>query len=409
MNLVTALDPSSAPSSAPSGVPYDGLRVLDLSQGLAGPYCGMLLAHYGAEVIKLEPPGGDWSRALGTRYGSHSALDVACNRGKRSLVLDMKNELGKRAARRIADGCDVIIESFRPGVVQRLGLGYEEVSRTNPKLIYLSVSGFGQTGPYANRAGTDMVMQAFSGMMSLNRDATGTPSRVSFLVADTVTALYGFQTLSVALYARRQSGQGAYLDVSLMQSCAAFLAPKIIEGALEGDAPRQLNAPAGTYRTQDGWITITLSKEAHFHALCRAMGCESLILDARFASFTARADHVSELAPKIQQALLVRNTQEWIDQLQQHDVLCNRVYAMSDWISDPHVLATQGYRFMEVPGMGEVPIAGLPADQFLGSGPDTWPGVGEHSEAVLKDFGLTAEEIDEMKSKAAVICGGPER
>jgi crotonobetainyl-CoA:carnitine CoA-transferase CaiB-like acyl-CoA transferase len=376
-----------------SALPYKNLRVLDLSQGLAGPYCGMLLAHYGADVVKLEPPGGDWSRHLGTRYGDHTALDVACNGGKRSLVLDLKTPQGKAAAQRIAARCDVVIEGFRPGVAAKLGLGYEELSRTNAQVIYLSVSGFGQQGPYAHRPATDTVIQAFSGMMSLNRDASGKPSRTGFLVADTCTALYAFQSVSVALYAKRQSGQGAYLDVSLMQSCAAFLSFKLMQDVLEGGSPRLLNAPAGTYRTADGWIAITLSKEEHFRSLCQALSREALLDDARFATFEARADHSTELVPLMQEALLGRSTQEWIARLEQHDVLCNRVYEIADWLADPHVQATQSYNLAAVPGMGEVPIAAIPAGGVLGREAQSWPRTGEHSEEILGDYGFSAAEI----------------
>ena len=383
--------------------PFAALRVLDLSQGLAGPYCGMLLAHYGADVVKLEPPGGDWARALGTRYGSHSALDAVCNRGKRSLVLDLKHPDGRAAAQRIAAQCDVVIESFRPGVAAKLGVGYESVRASNPNVIYLSVSGFGQDGPYTSRPGTDMVVQAFSGMMSFNRDAGGKPNRIGFLVADTSTALYAFQAVSVALYARRDTGRGAFLDVSLLQASAAFIASKIVEGALEGDAPRQLNAPAGSYRTQDGWITITMSKEEHFGALCRALARQELTTDPRFATFVARADNLAALAPLIQEPLLARTTAEWIDTLERHDVLCNRVYAISDWLSDPHVLATGAFRKTQVEGMGEVPIAAIPGDDALvestaDAGP---PELGQHSRAVLRSFGLRDDEIERMAASGA--------
>jgi crotonobetainyl-CoA:carnitine CoA-transferase CaiB-like acyl-CoA transferase len=410
----------SAPHAAAHGfaamtstAPFADLRVLDLSQGLAGPYCGMLLAHYGADVVKLEPPAGDWARALGTRYGSHSALDAVCNRGKQSLVLDLKNDRGRDAARRIAEQCDVIIESFRPGVVAKLGLGYEALRAANPGVVYVSVSGFGQSGPYAARPGTDMVAQSFSGMMSLNRDGSGKPNRIGLLVSDTVTALYAFQSVCVALYARRDTGRGAWLDISLIQSSAAFLAPKIIEGALEGDVPRQLNAPAGSYRTRDGWITITLSKEEHFAALCAAIGREALAADARFADFERRADNLAELAPLIQEPLIARNTAEWIEILERHDVLCNRVYAMSDWLDDPHVRAVGGYRTAQIAGMGPAPIAAIPGSDALlqGAAPDTWPEIGEHSHLVLARFGFGAEEIAAMLESGAVpaLQGGRSR
>ena len=389
--------------------PFAKLRVLDLSQGLAGPYCGMLLAHYGAEVVKLEPPGGDWARSLGAHYGSHSALDAVCSQGKKSLVLDLKKDAAREAARRIASQCDVVIEGFRPGVVTKLGLGYHEVRASNPSVIYLSVSGFGQSGPYASRPATDMMLQAFSGMMSFNRDASGKPNRIGFLVADTATALYAFQAVCVALYARRDTRQGAYLDISLMQSCAAFLAPKIIEGRLEGDAPRQLNAPAGSYRTKDGWITVTLSKEEHFASLCRAVGREALLADSRFSDFMQRADNLAVLAPLIQEALLVLTTDEWIEVLQRHDVLCSRVYAISDWLADPHVQATGGYVTAHISDMGEVPIAALPGAARVPPSLDSaaWPEVGEHSEAVLASFGFGDAEINGLIESEAVKASKP--
>ncbi len=385
---------------------FAGLRVLDFSQGLAGPYCGMLLAHYGADVVKLEPPGGDWARALGVRYGEHSAIDVACNRGKRSIALDLKHAEGRAAARRIAVQCDVVIEGFRPGVVAKLGLDHAAIREANSGVVYLSVSAFGQRGPYAARPGTDMVLQAFSGMMSFNRDAGGKPNRVGFLVADTVTALYAFQAVSVALYARRDSGQGAFLDVSLMQACAAFLAPKLVEGRLEGDAPRQVNAPAGTYRTQDGWITITLSKEEHFRALCRAIDREVLAAEERFSDFVRRADRAAELVALIQAPLLERTTAEWLERLERHDVLCNRVYGMSDWLADPHVTASGAYAAHEIPGMGEVPIPAIPGAAAPPDAADArWPGIGEHGREVLDSFGFSPDEIERLAS--AGVLGLP--
>lgn len=390
--------------------PYANLRVLDLSQGLAGPYCGMLLAQYGADVVKLEPPSGDWARALGTRYGQHSALDAVCNRGKRSLVLNLKQAAARAAAQRIAALCDVVIESFRPGVAARLGLGYDSVRAVNPSVVYVSVSGFGQTGPYSERPGTDMVLQSFSGMMSFNRDSTGKPNRIGFLVSDTVTALYAFQALSVALYARRDCGRGVFLDVSLMQASAAFIAPKVVEGALEGDLPRQLNAPAGTYRTADGWITITMSKEEHFPALCRAIDLEALIADARFTDFSRRADNLTALAPLIQERLLARTTADWITILQHHDVLCNRVHAISDWLRDEHVNATGGYEMAAVAGMGDVPLVTIPGVRELAphSHPPSSPEVGAHSREVLASFGFTADEIDALAAGGALQPDGPQ-
>jgi crotonobetainyl-CoA:carnitine CoA-transferase CaiB-like acyl-CoA transferase len=221
--------------SATHDAPYRGLRVLDFGQGIASPYCAMLLGVYGAEVIKVEPPEGDWSRYLGTTYGSHTALSAVYNRGKHSLCLDLKHDEGIRIARRLAGDCDVFIEGFRPGVAARLGIGYEDLARDNPGLIYLSVSGFGQVGPYSKRPGSDSVAQAFSGLVSVNVGNDKTPHRVGTTISDVATGVYAFQAIAAALFARATVGTGRWIDISLTQSTAALLGHKVAEHVLEGD------------------------------------------------------------------------------------------------------------------------------------------------------------------------------
>jgi crotonobetainyl-CoA:carnitine CoA-transferase CaiB-like acyl-CoA transferase len=225
---------------------YSGLRVLDLGQGVAAPYCAMLLAMQGAEVVKLEPPEGDWSRGLGTRYdGGHTAMSAHYNRGKESIALDLKAPAARVIASALADRADIVIEGFRPGVADRLGLGYPALAARNPRLLYLSVSGFGQDGPYAQLPCTDSVAQAFSGLMSVNLGNDGMPHRVGAIIVDTLTGLYAAQMLGVALYARERSGRGRRLEVSLTQCAAAILGHKLVEHVLEGGTPRALNIPTG--------------------------------------------------------------------------------------------------------------------------------------------------------------------
>ena len=270
--------------------PYRGLRVLDFGQGIASPYCAMLLGVYGAEVIKVEPPEGDWSRYLGTTYGSHTALSAVYNRGKRSLCLDLKHPEGIAIARRLAGECDVLIEGFRPGVAARLGIGYEELSRDNPGLIYLSVSGFGQDGPYSKRPGSDSVAQAFSGLVSVNLGNDKIPHRVGTTISDVATGVYAFQAIATALFARATVGTGRWIDVNLAQSTAALLGHKAAEYVLEGGTPRALNVPAGSYQTSDGWMMVTLVNEAQYKRLCAAIEREDLASDPRYADFAKRAD-----------------------------------------------------------------------------------------------------------------------
>lgn len=386
-------------------LPYAGLKVIDLSQGLAGPLCTMLLAQHGANVIKIEPEAGDWSRHLGTRHAGRTALEIAGNRGKRSIALDMKQPAAVDAVKRMAADADVFVEAFRPGVADRLGVGYTALSAGNPRLIYLSVSGYGQTGPYAQRPATDTVVQAFSGMMALNRDQAGRPNRINFLAPDTITGLFAFQAVSAALYGRRDSGRGRYLDVSLIQSAAAFLTHKIVEARLEGDTPRQLNAPAGVYQTRDGWIAITLNKEAQFAALCRSIGRDDLAADPRFASFVSRFDHRAELVPEIQAAMLARDTAEWLAVFARHDVISDRINMPGDWLNDPHVRATEAYRDIDIPGLGPVPIPDIPGAEPPAPGDvrHQWPTIGEHGPAILAEHGYSAAEIDVLARSGVLI------
>ena len=395
----------SGKSDPSDPLPYQGLRVLDASQGFAGPHCAMLLAQHGAQVVKLEPPEGDWSRGIGRRYGDQSALALAGNRGKRSLAIDMKRAGAQAVVRRIADQCDVVIESFRPGVAERLGLGYEALRACNPGLIYASVSGYGQEGPYAQRPGTDMVIQAYSGMMAVNRDTEGRPGRIGFLVVDTLTGLYAFQAVSSALYARLAGGGGRRLNVSLMQSSAAFLGLKIIQAALEGEQPAALNAPAGVYRTRDGWITVTLSKEDHYSALCRAIGRPDLRADPRYASFETRSAHLAELVEAVGAELQRGDTADWIARIEAAGGLANPVNTPLQWLADPHVQAIDAAPSVEVPGVGRIAVPQIPGvDPPTSPDPRAhWPGIGTEGADVLRDFGFGDPEIARLRAESILI------
>src|SRR5262245_27398953 len=200
--------------------PYQGLRVVDLSQGIAGPYAAMLLAQYGADVIKVEPPEGDWARILGVRYGDQTVFSIAGNLGKRSIAVDLKTDEGREIVRRLIAGADVFLEGFRPAVAARLGIGYDDVAAINPGIIYVSISGFGQSGPESQRPAMDPILQAFTGLIANNRGPDGIPHRVTPIVGDMSTALYTFQALSAAIYARRDEPRGCYGYASLLQSAA---------------------------------------------------------------------------------------------------------------------------------------------------------------------------------------------
>jgi len=399
---------SDLPSDLAPDLPYAGIKVIDLSQGLAGPFCTMLLAQHGADVIKVEPETGDWSRHLGTRHAGRTALEIAGNRGKRSIALDLKQAAAVAVVKRMVAGADVFVEAFRPGVAERLGLGYAALSAINPGLLYLSVSGYGQSGPYAHRPATDTVVQAFSGIMDLNSDESGRPNKVNFLAPDTITALFAFQAVATALYGRRAGGRGRHLDVSLVQSTAAFLTHKIVEARLEGDTPRQLNAPAGVYRTRDGWIAITMNKETQFASLCRAIGRPDLMADPRFATFIARFDHRTALVPEIQKAVLAHTTAEWLPIFAAHDVMADRIHSPLDWLDDPHVRATRAFDVVEMPDLGAIPIPAIPgaARPAAAEGRAAWPAIGAHGAAILREHGYAQAEIDALGRSGAWFAPG---
>ncbi|MEK9724774.1 MAG: CoA transferase, partial [Rhodospirillaceae bacterium] len=251
--------------------PYAGLKIVDISQGFAGPYCASLFALYGAQVDKVEPFDGDWIRGIGRAIGDQTALSLVANPHKRSIALNLKSEAAQDVVKKMAADADVFLESFRPGVVERLGVGYDAIRAVNPKIVYASVSGFGQGGPYAKRPGSDTVLQSFTGLVSVNVGNDGVPHRVGMLVPDTVTGLYAHQAIAAALAGRVDEAEGVHLDISLAQAMGAFLAPKVIERQLEGGEPRILNAPAGTYETADGYVGMALVREREYGRICHAM------------------------------------------------------------------------------------------------------------------------------------------
>jgi crotonobetainyl-CoA:carnitine CoA-transferase CaiB-like acyl-CoA transferase len=363
----------------------------------------MLLAAYGAEVTKVEPPEGDWSRYLGTTYGNHTALSAVYNRGKRSLCLDLKHEQGIAVARRLAGDCDVFIEGFRPGVAARLGLGYEALARDNPGLIYLSVSGFGQAGPYSKRPGSDSVAQAFSGLVSVNLGNDKTPHRVGTTISDVATGVYAFQAIATALFARASVGTGRWIDVSLVQSTAALLGHKVAEHVLEGGAPRALNVPAGSYQTRDGWLMVTLVNEAQYKRLCAAIGRDDLASDVRFADFAKRADAADALIPHLREVFLTQTSEVWLGRLHAADIIAERILTPGEWLHNVHVQATKAAVCQDTPGVGPIYAprtpghAGLSEDQLCPA-----PAIGADSRAILRDAGFEPDAIEQLITAGAV-------
>ena len=384
--------------------PYKGLKVLDISQGFAGPYCAGLFAMYGADVTKIEPPGGDWIRGVGRSFGGETPLSIVANRAKRSICLNLKKPESVELVLEMARQADLMVESFRPGVAARLGVGYEAVKAVNPNIIYVAISGFGQTGPYSGRPGSDTVIQSFSGLCSVNRGSDNAPHRVGMLIPDTATGVYAFQAAQAALAGRHDEDEGMLIDANLSQTLGAFLAPKIIEHHLEGGAPRVLNAPAGSYETADGYVGMALVKEEQFKVICDCLDMPELVDDPRYADFETRAEHMDTLGPAINTRFKQRTSAEWVKSFREHDILADNINDFADWLDDEHVKATNMAPSVQFEGVGDLPfptVPGIVPDQDGGSDRPP-PRRGQHGRDILAALGKSETEITALLEAGAL-------
>lgn len=383
--------------------PFSGLNVVDLSQGVAGPHCGMLFAQNGANVIKVEPPGGDWGRTIGAQYGDFCAYNVAFNRGKRSLAVDLKSEFGLDATRQLLQAADVVVENYRPGVLQRFGLDYTTLRAANPDVVYVSITGFGQTGPRASLPATDAILQSFSGLMSVNRGSDGMPHRVNVLLIDVATGLYAFQAASTALYKRAVRGGGRHVSVSLMEAIGALQAGAMIEhhlGKASGKAPQ---SPAFSFATADGYVTINLRRDAHFQSLCGLLGCKELTDDVRFAKSSVRIHHVDELLPLLNGKLKAWKRADLIESLTELDLLHAPVNDYDDYFDDAHVKELEAVQWIDHPGTGRVPMHAIPGLVTPRNGPLAHsPAIGEHSLQILRELGIEQSTVDAGLTAGAI-------
>ncbi|MFP6707461.1 MAG: CoA transferase [Alphaproteobacteria bacterium] len=385
-------------------LPYEGLKVLDISQGVAGPHCGMLLARHGANVVKLEPLIGDWGRRVGKTYGDNCAYGIAFNRGKRSLALDLKHPDGNAIALDLANAADVIIENNRPGVTTRLGLGYDTIRLENPDVIYLSITGFGQTGPMAGRPATDAVLQAFSGLMSVNKDPSGLPQRINVLAIDVVTGLYGFQAVAPALYRRAMKGGGKHIKTSLMEAVGAFQSAKLIEFELQKGKELPLGVPVAMFELSDGFMNINGRRDEHFAALCRIIGRPELAGEAKFLTPERRFENADELMPLLRAPIAAITVAALSAALTEADVLHAQVQDHGDYMQSEHVREVGAVRWIEQSGAGTIPMPIIPgiAAPRAGDKMVHAPHLGEHSREILSELGHSNEMIDKLAATGAI-------
>ena len=382
--------------------PLAGLRVLELANFMAGPFCTMLLGDLGADVIKVEHPvGGDDTRQWGPpSAGGEAAYYLSINRNKRSLALDLKRPEGREVFLRLARGADVVLENFRPGTMRDLGIDYPAVRGLNPGLVYCSVSGYGQTGPYHERPGLDLIMQGMSGIMSLTGEAGRPPVKAGVPLADLTAALFAANAIQAALLARARGGGGQFVDVSLLEAAVAleveetsgYFATGEIPGPL-GSAHR-VSAPYQAFRTADGYVTLGATTPRTWHALCVALDLEVLEDDPRFATNAARKANEAALADAIEAVTRRASSAHWYALLQEAGLPCGVLNRVDQVAADPH-LADRGFVLdLPHPSGGTVRATGSPIhfSQTPVRLERAGPLLGEHDDDVLAEVGLTAAE-----------------
>ena len=386
----------------PSKGPLAGVRVLDLSTIVSGPLCAQILGDLGADVIKVETAIGDTARYLGgLRKADMTGFFAQFNRNKRSVVLDLKSDAGADALRRLAADADVLVENFRPGVMDRLGLGAEALQEAHPRLVYVAISGFGPEGPYAGQPAYDMIIQALSGFAKL-LGSEDEPRLISNLVADKTSGLTAAWATLAALYAREQSGRGQRVDVPMLDAFAGFVLPDTFGPRSFGEPPEDAAVGEALYRawrTKDGRVAIVLIEDHQFQALCRVIDREDLLKDERFANLLGRFTHFTEICDLLDAELVKFPTDELVRRAHEHGAPLAAIHGTDEFLEDPQVRANR--TVFEVPHPEAGPIAMFrSAPRFAETPSDVRrvpPKLGEHTEEVLREAGLDDAEIARVR------------
>ena len=381
------------------------IRVLDLSRVLAGPWCTQILADLGADVIKIERPGsGDDTRQWGPPFVSvdgggneESLYFLATNRGKRSMTLDLSDSRGQKVVHELAAHCDVVVENFKVGALARYGLDYETLKGINPSLVYCSITGFGQTGPYADRAGYDFMIQAMGGLMSVTgeaEDVAGTnPQKVGVAIADLVTGLYSANAIQTALIHRERTGQGQYIDMALLDCQVAILANQAMTYLAAGQTPvRMGNAhpnivPYQVFETQDGHIILAIGNDGQFRRFCELADQPHLAQDPRFVANRGRVKHRAQLIEALALLMKSKNTDDWLNLLEPEGIPCGRINSIDETLNDPQVIHRQMRTQALHSSIGEINLLGSPLklSETPGEVRRAPPVLGEDTDQVLRE------------------------
>ncbi len=392
--------------------PLNGIKVLDLTRVLAGPYATMLLGDLGAEVIKIEQPGtGDESRNFGPFKNGFSLYFMSVNRGKRSVTLNLKTERGRAIFKRLLDQTDILVENFRPGTMEKLGLDYSTLKSEYPSLIYAACSGFGQTGPYAQQGAYDMIIQGMGGIISITGEPDGPPVRVGTSISDITAALFTTIGILSALHHRNQTGNGQFVDVAMLDSLVAVLENAVVRYFATGEAPKPLGArhpaitPFEAFASADGHVIIALGNDTLWAKFCEHVGRQELISDKRFRTNADRTENHDQLFPILSEIMSQRTTDDWIDALGNIGVPCGPINAMDKVVTHPQVEAREMITRVAHQITGEVEVPGVPIklSETPGSVNAPAPSLGEHTIEVLTGLlGIPPNEVEKLRQDGII-------
>jgi formyl-CoA transferase/CoA:oxalate CoA-transferase len=398
--------------AAMTTLPLTGYRVLELAHLIAGPACGMYLADMGADVVKIEQPGGgDASRtAYGAHLGAESAVFLTVNRNKRSIALDLARPDGLAAFDRLVAGADVVLEAYRGGVAERLGIDWPRLARINPRLVYCSLSAFGPDGPWRDKPGVDMLVQAMGGLMAVMGEPDGPPVLCGAPVLDTVGALMAGQGILTALLHRERTGEGQRVDVSLLAGTLLAHAARLSIFLATGEEPGRWGSghpyivPFQAFEASDGWVYVAVWLDRLWAPFCEAIENPSLARDPRFATRVDRVQRRAELTAELAPVFRTRTVADWMARLEAHDVLCAPVNRYADLPRDPQIAASRLIVEQEHPRAGRFRTLDTPIrfDRTPGGIRTPAPGLGEHTDVVLGEAGLTVDEIAGLRKSGAI-------
>ena len=389
----------------------EGIKVLDLSRALAGPYCTMLLGDMGADVIKIERPGkGDDSRAWGPPFiEGESAYFLSINRNKKSITLNLKSEKGKEILFKLIKISDVLIETNRPGVMEKLGLSFEEVKKVNPKIVYCSISGFGQTGPYKLRPGFDQVIQGMGGLMSITGEENRPPIKVGVAITDVGAGMYAAIGILAALLRRDKTGKGEYIDVSMLDGTISWLTYQSGRYFASGEVPKPMGSghplivPYQAFKTKDIYINIAVGNDSLWRKFCETIGL-NITDDPKFSTNAKRVENKEELIKILNEILSKKTGKEWLEILNKAGIPCGPIYKLNDIFSDPHVLSRGMVSEIEHPKAGKIKLTGVPIKFKNSPGKIRLhpPLLGENNFEILEEIGYKKEEIEKFREEGVI-------